>query len=105
MSEQDLHDSDVDALFEQLGRKAVAQGVRLEVFVKETFVTRVVECFTNRCARNVSGPVATREEPSGVAMRLPDLTQHLEHRFGERQGKLFVALAHQTQEHLSRINR
>jgi len=105
MSQQDLHDADVDALLEQLGGEAVTQGVRLEVFVKETCVARVVERFPKGRKRNVRGAVAAGEEPRGVAMRLPHLTQHSEHRFGERQGTLLVAFAYQTQQHLPGIDR
>ena len=38
-------------------------------------------------------------------MGFPDLTEHLEDRFGERENTLFVAFADDVQHHLFRVNR
>lgn len=46
------------------------------------------------------GAVSVGEDPLGVAMRLPDLTQHGEYGLGQGQGSLLVAFADDPQEHL-----
>ena len=48
--------------------------------------------------------LAAGEEPLGIAMRLPDLAEHGEHRLGQRHDSLFVPLAHDVQEHQLGVN-
>ena len=105
MAEQDLDDPDVHAPLEHVRGEAVTQRVRPEVGVKTAGVARLDE--RGPCGRigQVSRRSPAGKEPPPAAVGFPDLTEHLEDRFGERENTLFVAFADDVQHHLFRVNR
>jgi hypothetical protein len=103
--EQDLDDADIDAPLEHVRGEAVTQRVRSEIRVKATGVTRLEE----RGPRTRIGEMGCRapagKEPSPAAVGFPDLTQHLEYWFGQRENPLLVSLADDVQNHLPGVDR
>jgi len=105
MSEQDLNNSDVHALFKHVRGEAVAERVRPELVVEAALVSRFVERVACGGVGQVCDDAATWEQPSSAAANLPDLSKHVENRLGQRKGSLFVPFADHTQNHLLRVDR
>ncbi len=105
MAEQDLDDPDVHAPLEHVRGEAVTQRVRPEIGVKAAGIPRLDEC--GPCGRigQVGCQSPAGKEPLPAAVGFPDLTEHLEDRFGQRQNTLLVPLADDAQDHLLRIDR
>jgi len=99
MTEQDLHQADVDALFQEFGGETVAQRVRCEAVAEIARIPCAVEGPARHSTGQMIGAVAVGEDPRPAAVDLPDLTQHGQGRFGEGQGSFFVAFADDPQEH------
>ena len=100
MPEQDLDDADVDAPLEHVRGEAVTQRVRPEIGVKAAGVARLNERGTCGRIGQVGHRSPTGKEPPPAAVGFPDLAEHLEDRFGQRENALFVSLADDTQNHL-----
>ena len=105
MPQQDLHDADVLALFEELGGEAVAKGVGRERIVEATRGPSGVEGESGGGRGQMRSPLAVGEEPLGVAMDLPDLAEHEQDGHGQGQGPLSVAFADDPQEHPLGVDR
>ena len=104
MPQQELHDADVDALGQKLGREAVTKCVRGEVVVETALCPCQVEGLAGSGTGQRSGAPAVGEEPRGIAVGLPDLAKHHQDRPSERQGPLLVAFADHPQEHVLGID-
>ena len=104
MSEQHLHEPDVGALFQEMGREAVAERVRYEVVIETAGCPCRVEGVAGCLPGKMSGALAVGEEPLRATMDLPDLAQHGPCRIGQGQGTLFVAFADDPQEHPLRVD-
>lgn len=104
MSEQDLHDAEVDPLLQESGRKAVAKRVRSEVGIETTGRPGRVEGPANRLPGNVRAVLAVGKEPLGALMDLPDLAEHGKRRLGEGQGAFLVAFTDDPKEHPLRVD-
>src|SRR3954465_12604754 len=105
MPEQDLDDPDVHTPLEHVGGEAVTQRVRPEIGVEPAGVPRLDE--RGPC-RGIGGggrrpPAGKQPPPAGVD--LPDLAEHLEDRFGQREDPLLVSLADDSQHHLLGVDR
>ena len=100
MSQQDLDDSDANALFQELGGETVAKRVGDELLIETTGRSCAVESPAGSGMGQVRGAVSIGEEPLLVAMELPDLPKHGQDRLGQGQGPLLVAFADHPQEHL-----
>ena len=100
MPEQDLDDADVHSPLEHVRGKAVTQRVRPEIGVETAGVARLNE--RGACGRigQVGQWSPAGKEPPPAAVGFPDLAEHLEDRFGQRENALFVSLADDTQNHL-----
>ena len=105
MSEQDLDDADVDAALEQVRGEAVAERVRPKMGIKATLIPRREEGGTCRGIGQVGQQTPAGKEPSGAAVRLPDLAEHLQDGFGQRQDSFLVTLADDAEPHLLGIDR
>ena len=105
MAEQDLDDPDVHAPLEHVGGEAVTQRVRPEIGVEAAGVVRLDE--RGPCGRigQVGRQSPAGKEPPLAAVGFPDLAEHLEDRFGQRENTLFVSLADDVQNHLLRVDR
>ena len=105
MAEQDLDDPDVHAPLEHVRGEAVTQQVRPEIGVEAAGVVRLDE--RGPCGRigQVGRQPPTGKEPPPAAMGFPDLAEHLEDRFGQRENTLLVSLADDAQDHLLRVDR
>jgi len=104
MAQQDLHEAEVNALFQESGRKAVAKGVGRERVREAARRACPVEGQAGGVTGQMEGAVAVGEEPLGIAMGLPDLAKHAEGGLGQGQGALLVAFADHPQEHLLGID-
>ena len=102
MSEQDLDDADVDAALEQVRGEAVAERVRSKMGIKAALIPRLEEGGT---CRGIGQVAPAGKEPSGAAVRLPDLAEHLQDGFGQRQDPFLVTLADDAEPHLLGIDR
>src|SRR5260370_9819857 len=104
MPEQDLDDPDVDAPLEHVRGEAVTQRVRPEIGVKAAGVPRLDE--RRPCGRigQVGRQSPAGKKPPPVAVGSPDLAEHLEGRFGQRENTLLVSLADDAQNHLLRVD-
>jgi len=105
VSEQDLDDADIHAPLEHVSGKAVTERVRSEIRVEATGVA----CLDERGPRGCIGQVGRRspagKEPLSVAVGFPDLAEHLEDRFGQRENPFLVPLADYVQNHLLGVDR
>jgi len=104
MSEQDLDNTDVHAPLEQVRGEAVAERVRPEFVVEAALASRFVE--SGACGRigQVGDDSVTGEQPLLAAVGLPDLSQHLQDRFGQGERPFLVPLADQAEHHLFRVD-
>src|SRR5271156_2333504 len=104
-TQKDLDDPDVHAALEHVRGEAMTQRVRSEIGVEATGVARLDE----RGPRGRIGEVGRRspagKEPPLAAVGFPDLAEHLEDRFGQRQNPLLVSLADDAQNHLLGVDR
>ncbi len=100
MPQQDLHEANVDTLFQEPGGKAVAKRGGCEVVIETARRPGPVEGLSGRPAGKRTGAFSVDEELRGAAMDLPHLTENGERRFGQGQDSLFVAFADDPQEHL-----
>jgi hypothetical protein len=73
MSQQDLHDADVDALSQEQGRKTVAKRVGREILIETARCPCCVEGQSGRRTGQMRGAPTVGEESLWVAMDLPDL--------------------------------
>src|SRR5260370_4732029 len=105
MPEQDLDDPDVDAPLEHVRGEAVTQRVRPEIGVEAAGVPRLDERGPCGCIGQVGRQSPTGKEPPLAAVGFPDLAEHLEDRFGQRENTLLVSLADDAQHHLLRVDR
>ena len=105
VSEQDLDDADIHATLEHVRGEAVTQRVRSEIRAEATGVARLDE--RGPCGR--IGEMGRRspagKEPPLAAVGFPDLAEHLEDRFGQRENPLLVSLADDVQNHLPGVDR
>lgn len=99
MAQQDLHETDVNTLFQELGREAVTKRMRCEAVAEMARLPCAVEGPASRLAGKRSDAFAVGEKPLAAAMDFPDLTQHGQGRLAQRQGTLFIAFADDPQEH------
>ena len=104
VSEQDLDDADIDAPLEHVRGKAVTQRVRSEIRVEATGVTRLDECGPRGCIGEMGRRSPAGKEPPPAAVGFPDLTEHLEDRFGQRENPLLISLADDVQNHLPGVD-
>ncbi len=104
MSQQDLDEADVDAALEQVRGEAVAERVRPKAGVKATLDACQMEGGACRGIRQVGQATPTGKEPPGAAVNLPDLAEHLQDRFGQRQDSFLVALTHDAESHLPGVD-
>src|SRR5580692_12031944 len=81
VSEQDLDDADIDALFEHVRGKAVTQRVRSEIRTEATGVTRLDERGSCRRIGEVGRRSPAGKEPLPAAVGFPDLAKHQQDRF------------------------
>jgi len=100
MSEQDLDQPDVHSSLEQVRGEAVAERVRSKSVVEAALASRFMERVPSCGIGQVGDDSVTGEEPLLAAVRLPDLSEHLQNRFGQRERPFFVALANQAKHHL-----
>ena len=93
VAEQDLHDADVHAPFEQAGGEAVAESVTGECVAEQALRSRDANRLADRVVGNVTCRITSAwEEPLPAAMQRPDLTQHVKSRFAQRDNTLLVPL-------------
>ena len=100
MARQDLHNANIDALFQESGRETMAKGVRCEWAIETTRRPCTVESPAGCASGKRRCVLAVGEEPLGAAMVLPDLAEHGQCRLGQWQGSLFVAFADDPQDQL-----
>jgi hypothetical protein len=105
VSEQDLDDADIDAPLEHVRGKAVTQRVRSEIRAEATGVTRLGECGPRGCIGEMGRRSPAGKKPSLAAVGFPDLAEHLEDRFGQRENPLLIPLADDVQNHLPGVDR
>ena len=106
MAEQDLHDAEVNALFEQAGGKAVAERMAGERVAEQALLTCNANRLADRVVRNVTRCViSSREDPLLATMQLPSLPQHLKSRFAQWNDAFLVPLADNPQQHLLGVDR
>ena len=105
MPEQHLNDADVHALLKHVRGKAVAKRVRPELCVEAALASRLMERESCGGIGKMRDDSPTGEQPPIAPVDLPDLAEHVENRFGQRKGSLFVPLADHTQDHLFRVDR
>ena len=105
MSQQNLDDANIHALFQQVRGGTVPKRVRTEAIIESALASRLDESSSCGAVRQRREDRLTGEQPAYVAMSLPDLPQHLQH--GIRQGKstLFVAFANHVQQQLLGVDR
>ena len=105
MPEQDLDDADIHAPLEHVRGEAVTQRVRSEIGVEAAGVARLDE--RGPCGRigEVGRQSPAGKEPPLAAVGFPDLAEHLEDRFGQRENPLLVSLADDVQNHLPGVDR
>ena len=79
--------------------------MRSEIRVEATGVASFDE--SGPCGRigQVSRQSPAGKKPSLAAVGFPDLAEHLEDRFGQRENPLLVSLADDTQDHLPGVDR
>ena len=104
VSEQDLDDADIDAALEHVRGKAVTQRVRSEIGAEATGVTRLGECGPRGCIGEMGRRSPAGKEPPLAAVGFPDLTEHLEDRFGQRENSFLISLADDVQNHLPGVD-
>ncbi len=92
MPERDLDDADVFASLEHVCGEAVTQRIRPEIGIR----TAGVACLDERGTSGRIGQVGqwspTGKERAPTPVGFPDLAEHLEDRFGQRENALFVSL-------------
>ena len=105
MPQQHLNDADVHALLEHVCGKAVAKRVRPEPCVEAALATRLMERESRGGIGKMGDDSSTGKQPPIAPVNLPDLAEHVQNRFGQRKGSLFVPLADDAQYHLLRVDR
>lgn len=81
------------------------ERVRPKLLVEAALVPRLDESRPCGGVGQVGHHTATGKEPPPAAVRLPDLTEHLENRLGQREGPLLVPLPDDAEQHLLRVDR
>jgi hypothetical protein len=104
MSQQDLDDADVHATVEQVRGEAVAERVGPKAGIETTLRPRLEEGGAGRSVGQVSLQTPTGKEPPGTPMGHPDLAEHSQDGFGQRQDAFLVALAEDAEPHLLGID-
>ena len=98
MSQQNLDDAYVHAVFQQVRGKAVSERVRPESMIEAALAS----CFDESIPRGGVGKRSdnplTGKQPAWTAMCLPDLSQHFQHGFGQWESTLLVAFADHSKE-------
>ena len=105
MPEQDLNDADVHALLEHVRGETVAKRVRPKPCVEAALVSRLMERESRGGIGKMGDESSTGKYPPSAPVNLPDLAKHLQNRFGQRKGPLFVPLPDHAQYHLLRVDR
>jgi len=105
MPEQDLDDPDVHAALEHVGGEAVTQRVGPEIGVEAAGIPGLGE--GGPCGRvgQVGRQSPAGKEPPRAAVGFPDLAEHLEDGFGQRENTLLIPLADDPQNHLLGVDR
>ena len=105
MSEKELDDADVHAALQHVRGEAMPERVRPEFVVKAALASRLVE--SQSCGRvgQVGHGSATGEQPPLAAVGLPNLPEHVQDRFGQRESPFLVSLADDAENHLLGVNR
>ena len=93
MSQQNLDDADVHASLKQVCGEAMAKRVRAELTIEPALASRFNKSIARGRIRQRSDNSLTGEQPTLAAMRPPDVSQHLQHRFRQRESALLVAFA------------
>ena len=105
MSQQNLDDANVHASLKQVCGEAMAKRVGSKSMIEAALASRFDESVSRAGVGKRSGDPLAGEQPALAAMRLPDLSQHFQHGFGQRQSTLFVAFADHSQQQLLGVNR
>ena len=93
MPEQDLDHPNINVLLEQVGREAVAQGVRRHALGDLRHVGRGVAGARELTCRHRAGRVLAREQPALRPRNAIPVAQKLEQHGGEHRVAILAALA------------
>ena len=105
MAQQNLDDANIHALFQQVRGEAVPKRVRAEAMIEPALASRLDESSSCGAVRQRRDDRLTGKQPASVAMSLPDLPQHVEHHFRQRESAFLVAFADHTQQQLLGVHR
>lgn len=100
MSQQNLDEANVHTSLQHVRGEAVPQRVRHEAFVETALASSLVESGPCGGIGKVSDDPPTGKQPLFTAVGLPDLSKHVQHRFGQRESSLLVALSDHAEEQL-----
>ena len=105
MSQQNLNNAYVHASLQQVCGEAMAKRVGSKSVIEAALASRFDESVSRAGVGKRSGDPLAGEQPALAAMRLPDLSQHVQHHFRQRESPFFVALADHAQQQLLGVNR
>jgi hypothetical protein len=105
VTEQNLNDPGINAIFQQTGRITVAQDVRRHPLFDAGGGARVSEGEAQSRRVGWSGTVSIEEQPTWVAVGQPKVTQIAQKRPRQRHKSLLVSLANDTQQHIGAVDR
>jgi len=105
MCEKDLHDAKVHPILQEARRKAVAQAVGPKEFIEAAGAAGRIESQASGLAGDGRGIRCLGEDPLGVSVEPPGLSQHVKGLVGEGKGALLVALADDMKEHSFGVDR
>ena len=92
MTEQDLNQANVHAAFQHERGETVPERMRTKPLIEAASGSGFLEGRPGAAFGQMRQNPPTGKEPSRTLVRFPDLPQHRQQRFGQRQRPLFVAL-------------
>ena len=98
MSQQNLDDANVHASLQQVCGEAMAKRVRSKSVIEAALASRFDERISCGGVGQRRGDSPAGEQPALAAMRLPDLSQHVQHHLRQRESPFFVAFADHVQQ-------